>query len=342
MYLRTAIGPVATLALLLSAGLVSANDGVQPEVVAKGLDNPCGVAVQASTGHVFVAGNGSVVRLVNNGGTLSAQPEITGFPVDVYGKGPMYNIGPLGLAFWDDNTLIVGDGSQKDGFEVVRFFNVGAEAKSGGDVIKADAAAYTVGPIKPGADSALGEGNFYGVAVKEPNIYITSNGDDTKGWILKIAVEGGKPGPLTPFIKTKVATNVDAPTGIAISPSGDLVVTQLGEINVPADSLLTVYDPATGNLKRKLPTGLNDLTGIAYSPKTGKLYGVDFSWLAPDKGGLFLLEPGDDAVKVTKLASLDKPTSLAFAKDGTLYIAAIGSANNGGGAPGSILRVKGL
>ena len=37
------------------------------------------------------------------------------------------NIGPLGLAFADGNTLVVGDGSQEDGKEIVRIYTVGAQ-----------------------------------------------------------------------------------------------------------------------------------------------------------------------------------------------------------------------
>ena len=67
-------------------------------------------------------------------------------------------------------------------------------------------------------------------------------------------------------------------------------------------------DPKTGKLKKSLKTGLSDLTGLAYSPKTGKLYATAFSWSAPDKGGLFRLDVNGDQVKAEKILSLDKPT----------------------------------
>ena len=63
--------------------------------VVDGLDNPAGIAIQPETGHVFVSDSGAsrIIRVVDG----KAQAVITDFPVDVYGKGPMYNIGPLGL-----------------------------------------------------------------------------------------------------------------------------------------------------------------------------------------------------------------------------------------------------
>jgi hypothetical protein len=92
------------------------------EVIAKGLNNPCGVAIQPETGIVFVAdsGNQRVVR-VEDGELVEA---ITDFPQDVYGKGPKVNIGPLGLAFLSKSTLLVGGGGLPDGEELLRVFEL--------------------------------------------------------------------------------------------------------------------------------------------------------------------------------------------------------------------------
>ena len=79
------------------------------DVVMDGLNNPCGVTVQPETGHVFVSDSagGRVLRIVDG----KPQDVITGFPKDVYGKGPKYDIGPLGLVFVDKDTLVVGGGA---------------------------------------------------------------------------------------------------------------------------------------------------------------------------------------------------------------------------------------
>ena len=39
-----------------------------------------------------------------------------------------------------------------------------------------------------------------------------------------------------------------------------------------------------------LETRLYDITGLAYSPKTGLLYATDFAWMQTDEGGLFRLD----------------------------------------------------
>src|SRR5690606_2685470 len=124
--------------------------------------------------------------------------------------------------------------------------------------------------------------------------------------------------------------------GITFSPDGkELVVSQMGEMNIPNDSLLTFYDPATGELKKKYTTNLHDIAGLAYSPKTKNLYAVDFAWSSPGEGGLYKLTIDGDEVKSEKILSLDKPTALAFDKDGNLYITQFGTADeNSNKSPG--------
>lgn len=326
--------PVALLAL----GLASARAAdVKLETVIDGLDNPCGVAVQPETGHLFVSdsGAGRIVRIVKG----KAEDVVVGFAKDIYGKGPMYNIGPLGLAFLDKDTLVVGGGDLPDGDELLRVFTVPA---AGAAAIKADQTKYSF--KLPAEGEIKGEGNFYGVAVTKAGIYVTSNGDDTKGWIAKADINGTKVGPFTRFIATKEVTDTDAPVAITINPkSGELVVGQMGEINKPNDGLLTFYNAKTGKMLTNLPTGLYDITGLAYGSK-GQLYATDFAWMADKEGGLFQLiaeiKDGKQSLKTTKLASLDKPTAMVFGPDGTLYITIIGTGKEGDSKkPGKLLKV---
>jgi glucose/arabinose dehydrogenase len=93
-------------------------------------------------------------------------------------------------------------------------------------------------------------------------------------------------------------------------------------------------------------TGLYDIADLAYSPKSGKLYVVDFAWMDTSKGGLFRLDvkQDGDAMKVTaeKILSLDKPSALAFSPDGTLYVTVFGTAKEGASKkPGKLLKIEG-
>jgi sugar lactone lactonase YvrE len=321
-----------------------AKDTVKPEVVVTGLDNPTGVAVQPETGIVFVADSaaGQIIRVVGN----KAQPVITDFPIDTYGKGPVYSIGPLGLAFINKNTLVVGGGGNKDGEELLRIYRVPDPNKT----IKADDMLHKLGPIavKDGVSTTV-EGNFHGVAVSKKAIYSTSNGDDTKGWVAKVDLENDEiKGELEPYLATKVATGVDAPVAIALDPNGHLVVGQMGEIDKPNDSLLTFYSSTNGRKMLNLRTNLSDIAGLAYSTVTGRLYAVDFAWKDASRGGLFRLEREFKNVRQgctsAKIASLDKPTALAFGPDGTLYVTEFGTARRDSKEkPGRLLKfAKGL
>jgi hypothetical protein len=316
---------------------------LKSEVVADGLNNPSGVAVQPGTGHVFIASQTGVHRLDPKSGKLTA--EITGYPdpTDIYGKGPKYAIGPLGLSFLDQNTLVVGDGSRVDGEELVRIYNVGDEAAAAPQM--EDKASKTLGPITASDQSIKGEGNFYGVVATPEGIFVTCNGDDTKGWVAKASVKDGKVGKLKLTIATKEATEVDAPGPITTTKSGKgVLVGQIGEVTVPGDSLVTIYS-AAGTMQKNLTTGLNDIAGLAWSP-AGKLFATDFSWVDAAQGGLFSVSLGmKDAkeAKTTKLLSLDKPTGIAFDGDGNAYIAVFGTAAEGSDKPsGQILKVSGL
>jgi DNA-binding beta-propeller fold protein YncE len=306
----------------------------EAKTVLAGLDNPCGVTVQPGTGHVFVSDSAAakVIRVVDG----KAEDVITDFPIGVYGKGPMYNIGPLGLVFLDKDTLVVGGGGLADGEELLRVYKVPAAGQA---AIKADKMEKSF--KLAGEGDLKGEGNFYAVVSNGKHVFVTSNGDDTKGWVARARIKDGQLANYKRFLATKEATEVDAPVGAAISPKGELVIGQMGEISVEGDGLLTFYNAKSGKKLLNLETGLSDITGLAYSPK-GQLYATDFVWLNTEAGGLFQLiskkEDGEQIVDAKKILDLDKPTALAFADDGTLYITVIGT-GEGDKKGGKLLKV---
>lgn len=310
-----------------------AAEGTKATVILEGLNNPSGVAIQPETGTVFVAdsGNYQVVKVVDG----EAVPVITDFPKDVYGKGPKVNIGPLGLLFLDKNTLVVGGGGLPDGEELLRVYTLPED----GAALKADAmtSSYSLAET----DDIKGEGNFYALASTPEGIYVTCNGDDTKGWVSKATIDGTKVTGYERYLATKEATEVDAPVGITISPDGYLVVGQMGEINVPGDSLITFYDTADGGkMLLNLKTGLHDIAAVAYSPRD-QMYVLDYSWADPTEGGLFQIvedNSSDTGIKTKKIMSLDKPTAMVFNADGDLYITIVGEAEDAN-SKGQLIQV---
>ena len=324
---------LAVACVLLTASAYAQDAKV--ETLVTGLTNPCGIAIQPETGHVFISdsGAGRVVRIIEG----KIEEVVTGSPKDIYGKGPMYDVGPMGLAFLDKNTLVVGDGGYVDGKEYLRVFNIPAAGSPALDYEKD--AAQKSGPIE-GTDEVKPEGNLYALAVTKNAVYVTCNGDDTKGWVSKAELNGTKLGELKRSIATKEATNVDAPVGITVSNEGHLVVGQMGEINLPNDSLLTFYSAKDGKMLMNLKTNLYDISGLAYSPAKKLLYAVDFAWMKTEEGGLFRLDKStSDSVKAVKIASLDKPTAIAFGADGTCYITVIGTSKEEGKPAGALVKI---
>ncbi len=306
-------------------------------MISGGLNNPTGVAIQPDTGDVFVAERPGIVRFaMGSEGEAKMTVEINDFPTDQYGKGPIYDIGPLGIAFVTSEYLIVGDGSQKDVDELIRIYQISGTPPS--QPIKAASAILQLGPLKS-TEELKAEGNYYGVTFGNGAIYATANGDDTKGWIVRSVLgDDSIPGELERFLATKEAVERDAPVAITMSPKGELVVGQMGEINVPGDSLLSIYDAEAGELKANYETGLNDITGLAYDGD-GNLYATDFAWMDASQGALFKLTIDGDACTATKVADLDKPTALAFDEEGQLYVTVFGTAKDGSDEmPGQLLR----
>lgn len=335
-FARRLAGALTVAGAVALVGVVRAEEP-KLETYVEGLSNPTGLAFQPETGTLFVADSGAskIVRIVDG----KAQDAIVGFGEDIYGKGPKYVIGPLGLQFLDKKTLVVGGGGFPDQNDKLYVFELPDEMT---EPLKADQAKETFALAQEG--EVPPEGNYYALAADAKGVYVTANGDDTKGWVAKLARDGAKVGPFTRFIATKEATNVDAPVGIAISPRGEIVVGQMGEINLPTDSQLTFYNPESGEMLMNLPAGLHDIAGVAYSPKK-QLYAVDFAWLDASQGGLFQLvsteENGEQAIEPKKIAAIDKPTALAFGPDGSLYITAIGSPAEGAAAPKEGLEAAG-
>ena len=319
--------------------LLSAQESHGPVSIAEGLDNPTGIAIQPSTEDVFVAERPGIVRFViESGGGTTRTVEINDFPTDQYGKGPIYDIGPLGLAFLNEDSLVVGDGSQKDVDEVIRIYRVGGDPQS--EPIKAADVMLSLGPLST-TEELKAEGNYYGVVVTEQGIYATANGDDTKGWVVRsLFGNDGLPGKLDRFLATKEAVERDAPVAITVNSDGDLVIGQMGEINIPGDSLLSIYDASTGKLKANYETGVNDITGLAYD-SAGHLFATDFSWMDPPQGALYKLTVSGDECTATKVFDLDKPTALAFDKHDNLYVSVFGTAKEGSDEkPGQLLRIS--
>lgn len=318
-------------------GQLNAQDAI-PEVVVSGLRMPSAVVVQPNTGHVFVADSGAqrIVRVFKG----KIDPVIVDFPVEKRGRGLTDNVGPLGLLFLDEDTLIVGGGGLPDGEELLRVFKVPSQ---GDPPIKAiDVFGDAMKLAKNETDS--GEGDFCGLAQGSKGIYVTCNGNNQKGWVSLASLDAKN--QLKEFermIATREATFVKAPSAVTISPQGYVTVAQMGEVKNEQDSLLTFYSEA-GVTLGVYRTGLFDITGLAYGPKHGRLFATDFCWANPEKGGLYKLvdTKKDSECEAVLMTNLERPTSLAFNKSGDCFVTLAGSAKPDGPADGKLVIIRKL
>ncbi len=353
--------------LFIGAPVASGQDpGV--EVVVDGLTHPSAIAIQPGTGHVFVSdsGAGRVVRVVDG----ELEPVITGFDVAALDNELPYDAGPLGLAFLNQETLVVGEGGMPVGEDLLRIFEVpkSGESPITTDVLKKPDPPKTnrearslfppVAPVPeplslPSRANQPGLGDYYGILATEEAVYASTSGDAGRGWIARAdRIRDG----LTffqRFIGTQTETKSSNPMAITRSPEGYLAIGLAGNADSTGDSKLAFYNEQ-GELLGSFPMGLNDVVGIAYGPKYGRLFAIDFDRQKPGGGGLYKIVATDDEVgcKPVKIMDLASPTAMRFDSRGDLYVSLLGDSNStndeGTGEPqgkkpaGQLLKITGL
>ncbi len=347
MTLLTVVAVMVAVAVAQDAALSDESVNYRSEIVRDSLDNPAGLVVRegpVGTGphELFIAesGAGRIIRI------STAQPEkihevITGFAVDFFGREPGARVGPLGMALLTRTKLVVGGGGREVGMNVVGVYALPISGSS----ITAEQTDHTVGPLSAGSRNQAAHDQFLGLVKTEESLFVVASSDGPAGWILKSGIAANRLTFLQRFIATHKSTTGGAPTCLAIIPKprpAFLVVGQMGSKEIAGDSSITFFVPATGAMAMSLGTGLNDISALAYSP-AGNLYAADISWSDEQAGGVYRLDDarleGRLACQAVKIASVTRPTALAFAPDGTLYVTAFGAAEND--KQGVLLKITG-
>jgi len=323
----------------------------QTQVLLADLDNPTGLALrpmQAKGGPYELlfseSGAGRVVRVATNS-PERLEEVIVNFPLGTFGQQPEYRVGPQGLAFISRTKLVVGFKGDSSGADLLASYAL----SSGGAALNATEYDHVVGPLNPKLASQVDDLQFCGLAMAEQTLYITSGGQDSQGWVLKLGLEANRLAALQAFIKLQKKVGYGAPAGIAVIPHprpAFLVVGLMGSREIPRDSRLAFFVPSTGELALDLPTGLHDIISLAYSP-SGQLYAADFSWQDEQAGGVYRIDDarhdlrngGQPTCRAVKIASIVRPVSLAFAPNGSLFVTALGPGENT--KQGSIVKITG-
>ena len=292
---------------------------VRVDTVLSDLHHPCGVVVRpggtADRYDVFVAesGAGRVVRW-SSAAPKQAVDVVTGFTAQAAAD-PFHERGPLALSFLDPGLLVVGTAGDDDDGSWLRSYELpdGDRSLSADDTGEATAGV----PQASGAACAAIARSRVNEFVPDMLLLVVRE-TDNRSRLMKSRVQAGIVGVPTSFGPTSTAHE---PRAATTSPSGRFVV---GD----SDGRLVFYSPIDGSVELAMPTGLQQLVGLAYSPTSGNLYAADFA------GGIHRIddasESGHPACHAVKVADVSKPTALAFAPDGSIYVVTFGDSNDDG------------
>ncbi|QEG36659.1 hypothetical protein [Bythopirellula goksoeyrii] len=319
-------------------------DRYQLEEVFTGLNNPAGLALRPPSGddvadEFFFAesGAGRVLRFSVDSPTENHEV-LNELTTHRLGAEDPIEVGPWALGFLTPSKLVVMGGVQVDGEEQVGVYFLPENAK----VLSANQVDHSVGPLTTG--DTVEQLGFQAVAVGETSAYFASGSENATGQIYSSPLEANQLDSFRPLLKEQIT---EWPAGLCLSPvnsagSQYLVGSYLGELQEARDSRLVFFDPFSGSVLMQLNSGLFDLVGLAYSP-SGRLYAIDFAWQKPEAGGVYRLDDarweGRPACRAVKIAKVVRPTSLAFASDGTMYVTAFGSSDKP--KQGKIVKITG-
>ncbi len=288
------------------------------DTVLKDLHRPCGVAVRpggtAARYEVFVAesGAGRVLRW-SNLVPKQAVDVVTGFKTQAAAD-PLHQTGPLALWFLDPGLLVVGT-TRDSGGDFVRAYELPDDEK----VLAAETTSESTS-----TSDRLGGTTCSAMTRARANEFVPDmlvlviRDADGHARLMKARVQAGIVGAPQPFGPKE---DTESPRAVTISNSGRIVVGYAG-------GRLAFYNPSDGKVELALATKLKQLVGLAYSPITDSLYAADFA------GGVHRIddasEPGHPTCRTVKVADVGKPTALAFAPDGALYVVTYGSGDDNG------------
>ncbi len=286
--------------------------------VLTGLHRPCGVVVRpggtADRYELFVDDNGAgrIVRW-SNLKPKQATDVVTGFKMQDAAD-PFHQTGPLALWFLDPGLLVVGTSRDRGG-DLVRAY----ELPEDDSVLSAEVAPDATSP-RDEQDGAT----CFAMTRSRANEFVPDmlvlavRGANDPGRLMQARVQAGIVGEPRPF---GAADANDSPRAVSVSISGRILV---GD----SSGRLTFYNPIDGKVELAMPTDLKQLTGLAYSPTSDSLYAADFA------GGIHRIddasEPGHPACRTVQVADVSRPTALAFAPDGALYVVTFGSGDDDG------------
>jgi hypothetical protein len=351
------LAALLSLAALLPAAPAAAHRDKSPKVVASGLDNPRGLAVDHhGTVYVTEAGRGGPGPCLTgpDGGQICAGATgavtkawhhgqkriVEGLP-SIAGADGNGAIGPsdIELRWWRSALLTVGLGADPAARAQLgdlgpAFGQLYKLSRHSGLRAVADIAAYEA---SANPDGGVPDSNPHSVTTKWGRTYVADAGGNS---LLRVH-RSGEISTVAVFPDREVGTppvSVQAvPTSVVVGPDGALYVGQLtGAPFVPGAA--NIYRVEPGSEPEVYATGLTNVTAIAFD-RHGTLYAVEFAAngiLSGDPTGALLRVNPHGPHETLLSEGLVNPTGLAIGRKGDFYIS-----NHGAEAgAGEVLRFR--
>jgi hypothetical protein len=314
------------------------------EVVADGLDNPCGLALRPAVEkdapqeiYFVESGAGRVMRLIAPG---EPKEVVSGLEVRSLVK-PDIRLSASALGFITPTKLAVLGGLKKEYLEQVGLFALPNE-----DRVLTPADMENAAALRTFQDIVFQEPpGFHGMFVGDTVAFFSNHVPNRFGDIYRAALSANRIDEPQRMSFRQAGDDLVAPVGLCVGPAGRtqyLVASFMGEIGEQCDSRVAFIVPSNGVVALELVPGLLDVIGLAYSP-WGNLYAVDFASGDDKSGGVYRLDDARlnnrPACRAVKIADIAHPTSLMFDKYGVLYVSSLGEESSE--KQGQIIKVSG-
>jgi hypothetical protein len=313
----------------------------QSEVVADGLDFPCGLVLSPDAASLvyFAESGAGKVLCFSPSSPFQRQVVVTGLAMREVAGTPPLTLGPTALGFLASKKLAVLGGVQKDGAEAVGVFLLSSQSKP----LTADQCDQREGPLTTGTPG--GRIGLMGCAFTEAKAFFSVGGEGFPGSLSQAVIAAERLETVQALVPPEEFANCRYPAGVAVVRTvlmEYLALACLGDTSRDRDSRLVFVAPSPGRVLMQLEPGLFDTVGVAASP-SGQLYVVDFAWQEASAGGVFRIDDarvdGRPSCRAVKIASVPHPTSLAFAVGGAMYVTSAGA--DPGAKEGQILKLTG-